>query len=105
MKKLIMLLTLGVVLLLAGCAESDAAYDKEANPESGVIVFVGYDKKEYFIVESDSQVYGYSGGGYMQIDLGNGESFNTNDVYYKFVFKDKEGLNKLLTKYGFEEMK
>lgn len=104
MKKLIVLLTSALVFTLAGCAE-DATYDKEANPESGVVVFVGYDKKEYFIVESDSSIYGDTGSGYIELDFGNGEEFNTNDVYYKYVFKDKASLNATLKKYGHEEIK
>lgn len=103
MKKLVVLLSLLTVFTLVGCTGT-VTDDKETNPESGVVVFIGYDKSLYFVVEDDSAIYGDEGSGYIEINFPDDTEFTTNDVYYKFVFKDKKELNEKLKQFGHKEI-
>lgn len=100
MKIKLTLITL-FLFVISGCSES-ITYDKEKYPDSGIVVFIGYDSKKYFVVNEDYDIVGDNGGGYIQIEYKPGVFFTTNDVYYKYDFKNKKELNDLLKKEGFK---
>lgn len=103
MKKFIIAIMMLVMLVLAGC--SDTSVDKEKHPDGGIVVFVGFDKAIYFIIENEEAITRDSSYGYTAITYGEDKTFTTNDLYYMYPFHDRKELNVLLKQFGHEEIK
>lgn len=103
MKKVLVMLFL--ITLLTGCAESSTKFDKSEYPDGGIVVFVGYDKSLYFLLDDVTDIDLSQNYGSYTLNYGNDNSFTSTDVRYEYVYKNREDLNKLLKQFGHKEIK
>lgn len=103
MKKLLISFILLFTLVLAGCSGTEI--DKDKYPNGGIVVFVGYDKSLYFLIDSSNDIALDSSYGTYTISYGDDESFTSTDVRYEYSYKNKEDLNQKLKQFGHKELK